>query len=49
MKHNLAALDAFAKVMKVTNHAELLDIELPSYSLSASPKICLNDSLVFDE
>ena len=41
IKNNLADLNAFAKVVKVTNHARLWDALFTWYSKSATCQICL--------
>ena len=41
VRHNSAAPDTFAVVVKVTNHTGLWDAELVSYSPSAPSLICL--------
>ena len=44
VRHNLATLVAFAKVMKVTNHTRLWNAKLTWYFLSATYWICPYDS-----
>ena len=41
MRHNSTALDAFVKVMKVTNYSGLWDSKLTWYFLNATHWICL--------
>ena len=42
VRHNLAALDIFAKFMKMTNYTGLRDAELTWYSLIVTHWICLS-------
>ena len=42
MRHDSAILDAFTKVMYVTNHSGIWHTELTWYLLSATHQICLN-------
>ena len=46
MKHNLAVLDTFDKVMKVMSYTGLWDTELTWYSLSATCWSSLYDLIV---
>ena len=41
MRHNLATLDAFARIVKVMNQTGLWDVEFAWYSPSATHWICL--------
>ena len=40
MRHNLVALDVFAKVVKLTNHTRLWDTDVAWYSPNATCWIC---------